>query len=651
MPVIPIDDINGGSGSTHIDRTYYRTSVLKLEIPILSGIPLVSSTGMDTFCAWRIAGSPFNSSATLEPSSVKGSHSANLLNAIKTDGKTYTIIADWKINENVGFTTGTYTFLLTVEGDQSLPINFRTRKDYTQMACENIAIEVYSNKLFNEIDGVSIPDTFTYLIEKGRSETPLVTIKAVDLAFGENTATSRYVAVDVETPSVYVNFLDVILSVTQSTLEMEYDFGDGFTKTNSFHYESSGIKTVLTRDIYGCYSSVDLEVFSVPSIDPNDFDNYAYFSKALPLRMVLRDGAGESCGGYYNDENSLGCEVEYTSENYEDTQTLKDCWDTEMQFRSGYDINTMTLYDTDGINAGIDLPIKLIKKNLNHTDKRPYLHIEMQGYSLIYFDDFGTIPTFYEAGREIVIGTENRTIISIDYIDSEDIWAIRTLEFLLYDSEELSYTYHREIYNIYEFVVPSKTLAHGEYFIEAVLERTTHPDDQFNVTVLYKSLRLLIQKEFDKTIDILYWNDTNNDIHWKSDIKGLLTVQLDYRKPVSDHINEIVKTDNSVYLKSSLASEKFEFLFAPMTTEMARKITYALSQYNVALNGTFYSFEEAAIESAGEYSNLSVVKATGNKTNKNINFVSYLEVFRWSSKQVKFGSTTKFDATSIPKLK
>ena len=522
--------------------------------------------------------------------------------------------------------------------------------------CGQVGITVTTNVPFNNINGVVVPgDTLTYDLYKGRQEDLSITVVATDAANGSNTLinTKRYA--EMATVLMEVVNMDVKLTLEGDSFQyIQYDFTESgvFKWENEHHYDTPGPKNITARDLFGCTQSFVANVSELLPIDPDDYPSNFYISKANPLRFVLQEELA-LCGNYKNDENTFGCEVDYVNLKYSDKQRVKKCWNITNQFKSSYNDHTATLHDAETDDAvGGNIPITLVKKNIKALDSRLYYHWEDDTYSFVYFDEFGTIPTFYRPGGIVTIGSEDRMILKIVYKEAVDIWVIQTLKFTLFDSSYMEYTYNKQDYDVFQFDLESMTLPVGEYYILLNGVRTTAPGENNpeNKSIYYKSLPVLIDTEFEREIDIMYWNDTNNDIYWASGIKGIITVALDYRKAVNDHQNEIVKTDNTSYLRKSFGVEKFEFLFEPMTQEIATKIKYALSQYYVSLNGTLYVFDNIEMETIGEDCNDYTIKATGTKTNKNINFISYLEKFDWSSSNIKFDNSITFDATVKPTI-
>jgi hypothetical protein len=293
----------------------------------------------------------------------------------------------------------------------------------------------------------------------------------------------------------------------------------------------------------------------------------------------------------------------------------------KLQFKSGYDTHLALLKYKNG-NVAFTIPITMVQQNLGYEDSRPALFKDDTAYSYIYFDEIESIPGFYKIGYNITIGTETKTIIDITYLEDDDIWAIKTLKFTSYTDNNVKYIYNRKPYNVYELDIPEEEFVAGnEYFVELSAERTTalNPDD--NKSILFKSIPLVVENEFEDAVDIKYWNNRNNDVYWQSGILFQYTVGLDFRVSTGEIENTAVGTDSSTYLEKSYAREKFKFKFEPMTLELGRKMVIILSQFHVTVNNTRYVFDEVELESIGEYTNNYVVTATGYKADSQDYFI------------------------------
>lgn len=612
---------------------------------ILTEINLVGQNGFNVTNTWSIISQPAGSIANLTPSL-----SPNDI-TFKSDLIGDYIVRDsWiDIDEFGDETTGTISYEITLSVasiiTQTHAIELLGTSD-----CSKFAFKVTANVLFNVINGQSITSTLEYILLKSRSTDGVlaVEIEATDTGNGTSILSNNWNIPFMNEPTAEVVYLDVMMSqpIGLPTQSIQYDFGggSGYEDYTEFHYTTPGVKTINCRDNYGCVKTIQVTAVALPVVDMHDYLSIFYVSKANPIRFVLRESIG-LCGNYINDENSFGCEVPFVGENYEDVQRIRRCWDVKNQFKSGFDTHQAFLYnsDTDEV-VGSALPITEIVKNIGYEDIREYLYKEDTNYSYLYFDEFNMIPSFYEIGGIVTIGTESNTILNILYLEEYDIWAIKTLKFT-YNSSDLKYTYNREDYNIYEFLLPSTTLGSLKYYIEITSERTTATEAAENKIETHRSNIFDIQYEFERVVDIIYWNNTNNDIYWAEGFKGVLTVGIDYRKSLNEHETEVIRTDGSTYLKKSFGVEKFEFLFEPMTQEISVKLKYALSQYNVAINGVMYSFDEINMDSIDSDTNDYIIKAIGIKSNKNINFISNLKRFDWSSGTVTFDSSITFDNT------
>jgi len=240
----------------------------------------------------------------------------------------------------------------------------------------------------------------------------------------------------------------------------------------------------------------------------------------------------------------------------------------------------------------------------------------------------------------------DRQILEIFYIEDLGYWSLKTSKFSAYGALTIEYTYNKQPYDVYEFDFKAYTLPKGEYYITIDAERTLSSDVDQNKTISFKSEQLILDYEFEQTVDIMYWNNTNNDIYWNSGIYGFLTVALDTRVSTGENTNEVGHTDETTNLKDAIGREYFKFVFEPMTLEIMRKLSSALSQYNVVIDGTMYSFNDISHKAIDDYTNDYVVEAKGYKKNVNVSFISGFKVIDWST-IISFDTSITFDRKII----
>ena len=203
----------------------------------------------------------------------------------------------------------------------------------------------------------------------------------------------------------------------------------------------------------------------------------------------------------------------------------------------------------------------------------------------------------------------------------------------------VEYVYNKQEYDVYEFEIDTSQLSEGEYYV--TLEASATGED----TRYFQSNNFFLGYQFDETVDIMYYCDNNTDIYYGSQIKHFLTVGIEYRNGLSDITNEVINIDSTNYLKKSFNVEKFEYLFEPMTLEIARKLAYALCNQYVIINEVGYAFDSVEISVLNSNTNLYQIKATCSKTFRNLKFISGISQFTFSSSIVKWDSSIKFDAT------
>ena len=287
------------------------------------------------------------------------------------------------------------------------------------------------------------------------------------------------------------------------------------------------------------------------------------------------------------------------------------------------------------------MPVTLKQTNLGTTDLRYYKKIDDTLYSYIYFDN-GVAPYFYEVGGLVTVNGTQTQILGYSTLEDENAIAIK-VALLPFTSNpgQIAYAFNKQNYNVYEFTMPVTGLGDGEYYIEINGSKVDSDPIKYQTPIFF------LDTEYERTVDIMYYNESNTDMYYVSGIKNFITVGYEFRKPLVDAQLNVVQADYTNYLTSSFNVEKFELKFEPLTMEIMRKTVIALCHERLFIDSVGYSVSDITLETIDDNTNLYVITATLNKSNFNVKFISTgANTFDWSSGQITFDSSITFDATT-----
>jgi hypothetical protein len=170
------------------------------------------------------------------------------------------------------------------------------------------------------------------------------------------------------------------------------------------------------------------------------------------------------------------------------------------------------------------------------------------------------------------------------------------------------------IYNDFNYEVYEFTIDMVNYLNQTIQVEFENSDDRFE-TISQLSEKIDIAVNFDKNLEIYYWNDDNTDIFYSTGVRHLINVELTKQEGVSEEESDTHKTDTTAILLSAQLYELDKFIFEPVSKEIWRKLMIALSHKNVFINGVQY-VKNGNFESEGplDKSNLYVLKAMMLKT-------------------------------------
>lgn len=414
----------------------------------------------------------------------------------------------------------------------------------------------------------------------------------------------------------------VIVNTSNNGLVLQYSLDNlTFQSSNVFNGLEVGNYTFYVIDQFGGAIS---KAFTV-----DEFGIYTPYcplpSKSNSIRFANRIAWGDAAN-YKNDENTLGTEVDVNVA-YSGCQNFKSANVITTQFKSNYSSNTVKIIKKD--LSEVVVPVDKKTANIGIKDKRDAIKFNLgNGKTGIYFlsgnrYDYdtnavvesyslnGLVPEWANVGGYIQIGTSwfiiEETIY--DEIKEADVLVISNAYTGIDTGVIVGAIYNDFNYEVYEF-----TIDMVNYLNQTIQVKIENTDPRFE-TIIYLSEKIHVAVNFDKNVEIHYWNNDNTDIFYATGIRHLINVGLTKQEGVTEEESEAYKTDTTAILLSAQLYELKKFIFEPVSEEIWRKMMIALSHKNVFINGVQF-VKNGNFESEGplEESNLYVLKATMAKT-------------------------------------
>lgn len=419
------------------------------------------------------------------------------------------------------------------------------------------------------------------------------------------------------------NGATVVVDNTLSTgLVLQYSLDNITWQTsNVFNSLEVGDYTLYVKDQLGCSFEKSFEI--------SEFGIYTPYcpvpSKSNSIRFANRISWGDAAN-YKNDENTLGAEVDVQLA-YSGCQNFKSANVITTQFKSNYANNVVKVIKQDGTEVVV--PVVKMTSNIGIKDKRDAIKYNLgNGKTGIYFlsgniYDYvtnaitkpyslnGLLPEWASVGNYININNAWFLIEEIIYDEAKnaDVLVISNTYTGIDTSIIIGSIYNDFNYEVYEF-----TIDMVNYLKQTIQVKIENTDAHFE-SITHLSEKIDIAVNFDKNVEINYWNDDNTDIFYATGIRHLINVELTKQEGVSEEESDTHKTDTTAILLSAQLYELKKFIFEPVSEEIWRKLMIALSHKNVFINGVQY-VKNGNFESEGplDKSNLYVLKATMLKT-------------------------------------
>jgi hypothetical protein len=512
-------------------------------------------------------------------------------------------------------------------------INFN---DATTNQCQNVKLNITTNVLATKIISPFVlngntqnPFSFDWI--RGQSinlilENSLGTQTSQSIVLPSLLNASNFTPQITNSPS---GATVVIIGVNNDGLVLEYSLDNSTWQTsNTFSGLAAGDFTLYVRDQLGCSFSKPFTVTNFDT-DPNPSSGlkipYFYISKSNSFRFANRITFGDS-DNYKNDENTLSCEVDVELA-YNEIQQFQSADIITTQFKSNYETNVATIVKSD--LSEVNVPVVKMTNNINIKDKRDAIKYNAgSGKTGVYFlsgntYDYdtnaingtyslnGSLPEWAVIGNYVQLGSSWFLIEEIVFDEAKNADVIVfTNSYTGIDAIAVVGTiFNRFNYEVYEF-----TIDMVDYIDQYFNVRINSNDQKFTELIHFSEL-IWCKIKHEDVLEIRYRNTTNTDVFYATGIENKIRVPYSFIKGKIDEENETHKTDTNSVLLNSDIYEVDEIVFEPVTKELWRKLTQALSHEKVSINGVGY-VKNGNFNTEGplEKSNLYVLTATMIKT-------------------------------------
>lgn len=402
-------------------------------------------------------------------------------------------------------------------------------------------------------------------------------------------------------------------------LDVQYSInGTDFQTNPYFSGLEPGVYTLWIKDQYGCRFNIPFFISEFNIQNP-----YFYYSKSNSIRMAERNNE------LPNDENSLSCES-LAKLPYKEIQRFNESDIITVQFKSNLSTNEAKVINENNLETNLIVDKKT--NNIGNKEKRDAVIYKFSNFkSGIYFingniynydtnavvDDYslnGLLPNWAEIGKYISIDSIWYLIENIVYVESKNADVIVISRVSVYPMGESVIV--GSIYNIQNYEVYETTIVMANFLNQNIRLEINAYDSEFE-TKNYLSEVLNIQEKQKDCLEIFYFNIDNNDVFYQTGIKHLLRLPFTKINGYFDDNSENNKTDSTVISLNATLYEGTEFIFEPVTKEIWRKLSIALSHKFVFINDVGYVKDgEIEVDGALEDTNLYVVTAKMLKTGK-----------------------------------
>jgi len=400
------------------------------------------------------------------------------------------------------------------------------------------------------------------------------------------------------------------------SVQVQYSLDNlNWQNENVFSGILEGDYTVYVRDQFGCKKNKIFHIDGISNGNP-----FFYISKSLSIRFVNRVVWGDA-GNYKNDENTLSYESNVKFP-YCQIQSLQSADVVTTQFLSNYSSKSVKVKKSDGTE--VDVMVNQKTNNIGIKDRRDARRFDLgNGKTGIYFVQGNTYD--YDSGALISIYTLNGALpewaVVGDYFAIGNAWF--QIEEIVFDEDKnsdvivysdnysgpetavnIKAIYNRFDYEVYEFTIDMFQ------FLDETFQISLKNTDPSFPEIEYLSEKINVKVRQEDTVEIKYKNSTNTDIVYATGIENILRIPFTIINGQIEEENETYKTDTNAKLLSSELYEVDEFVFEPLTKEIWRKLTQALSHEIVFIDGVGYT-KNSDFDTEGPLgdTNLYVLKA------------------------------------------
>jgi hypothetical protein len=404
-------------------------------------------------------------------------------------------------------------------------------------------------------------------------------------------------------------------------LIFEYSLNNiDWQQSNSFNGLQPQNYNLYIRDQLGC--SV-LKKFKVDEF--NVQNPYFLISKSNSLRFANRTIYNQK---YRTDESSLSCEADVKLP-YKEIQQFEKLDRITTQFKSNYQENIVSVLKENGDTENV--PVVKKTNNIGLRDSRDARMYDLQNSKTgVYFigGNIYDFQTGVDTGEDYFLnGSLPEWAIIGNYFKIDFSWYVvenivydetKNAEVIVFDNIytqpekpiKISTIYNRFNYEVYEFDISMSSYLNQNFRIKIKNE------DGFFDNLEHLSELIDVKESQPNTVEIIYKNDTNTDVFYSTGIEHKIRIPINRIDGTIEDISESYKTDTNALLLKAELYEIDTFTFEPITKEIMRKITQALSHRFVKINQVDYVKNNSIeVEGALEDTNLYVVKASMAKSN------------------------------------
>jgi hypothetical protein len=418
----------------------------------------------------------------------------------------------------------------------------------------------------------------------------------------------------------------LILALDDSIMTYEYGLeGGAYQYSNVFPGLLNGDYQMNVRDNFGCVKSKSFTVTG-----NNIVNSHSYISESNSIRLAKRITPG-ICGPYRTDRESLSCEefCKDPGERFEAYQPFQTCDTPPSSFESNFSENRAWIIQEDGSETELQV---LQKTNfIGIKDSRDARRFDLgSGLTGIYFlsgnlydydtgfetgDDYllnGGLPEWGRIDNFIFFAGAWHQIANTFFSDEKDAEVLIIQAIYTGADEDLivKAEYNRQVFNVFEFYTPFAL-----YPDEILQVRVDMEDPNFE-NESWLSEKLDIQEEHEGCLNVVYYNDENTDVYYKTGIKHQIRIPIMEIDGDFDSNQDPNKTDTKVDLLSADLYDLEEFTFQPTSKGLWRQWSRALSHKYVLINGEGF-IKSAKFEQEGPLgsSNLYELKCSMMRSN------------------------------------